>query len=141
MHVAFDAIGHVATMNMPKSDSNHAPWVWEYIVSRDLESRAKKRRAAAERKLMDEGLLPDPEVNPRGLGKHDTVCSTDFAAITLEVRKGREVVNIDEMITYLRSKGVKTPLLIEAREFATTHTRPSHVFTPIWLTDENSTGK
>jgi hypothetical protein len=139
MHVAFDAIG-VVTPKMPKSESNSAQLVWEYVVSKDLFSRAEKRKKAAERKLMDEGLIPDPEVTPRGLGKHDTVCSTDFAVITLEVKRGREVVNIDEMITYLRAKGVKTPLLIEAKEFATTNTRPSHTFTPIWLTD-NDMGK
>ena len=63
IHVTFDAIGHKTIMigeskqnsTMPKSTSNHASLVWEYVVAKDLLSRAEKRRKAAEKELMDAG--------------------------------------------------------------------------------------
>lgn len=136
MHQLFDAIGS----KVPKSESNSASLVWEYVVAKDLESRAKKRKEAAEDALKEAGCIPDPKAQPRGVGKHGIIFSTDFAGIMLEVRSGREVVDADLILSYLRSRNVKQELLDQARDFATSTARPAHVFSPIWLTDV-STGK
>ena len=85
-----------------------------------------------------QGLIPDPSVNPRGVGKYDTVCSTDFAAITLEVRVGRKMVDVDEFASFLKKKNVKPALVDEARAFATTVTKPAHMFSPVWLTSDDN---
>jgi hypothetical protein len=105
-----------------------------------LASYANKRKEAAEKAMVKEGLIPDKEKNPQPIGRAQ-VYSDAAVSVTLEVRKPSERIDGKEVLEYLASAGVDTKLLDEAARLYTKTTKPAHVFTAYLVTGEGMNGK
>ena len=137
INTVFKSIGNAAGMKMPRSESNLAPYAWEYWVACHVASLANKRKENAERAAVNAGVLIDKEKNPKPPGTRDVIYHDDVSII-LEVRKPSERVDAEKMIDHLVAAGVKESVARAAKHAATTETRPAHVFTAYLVTEETN---
>jgi hypothetical protein len=150
INTTFDSVGPAPTYSgavapntkQPKNDANNAAAAWEYFIAKHLLARAQKRKDLAEKNAIEAGVIiaKDPK-NLRFLGQHGPIYNNGDVMITLEVKKGAERVNTENLVSYLVLKGVKMKLLEEALEKSTTVFDPSYTFTPILLGDEVTSAK
>ncbi len=128
INTTFASIGRTNGMRMPRNQSNLATYAWDYFVACHLASMARKRKDEAERAAVLAGVLFDADKEPKPEGSKGVVYNDDVN-IVYEVRKGSPRVSVDKMADYLAKKGVRPEVLAEAREAATTWTKPAHMFT------------
>ena len=109
INTTFASIGRTNGMRMPRNQSNLAT-------------------DEAERAAVLAGVLFDADKEPKPEGSKGVVYNDDVN-IVYEVRKGSPRVSVDKMADYLAKKGVRPEVLAEAREAATTWTKPPQMFT------------
>jgi len=136
MNGNFRSIGHATGMRMPRSDSNQAPYAWEYWVACHLASLANKRKEKAEAAAVANGVLIDKEKNPKPAGTRELIFNSDVVGITLEVRNPSERVDPEDMAKRLIDAGVREELVWSAMNLSKKLTRPAHIFTAYLVTEE-----
>jgi hypothetical protein len=136
MNMSFTNIGHTTGMKMPKSDNNNEHAAWELFVAQHLLSMATKRKDTAEKDAIAAGVIIDKEKAPKPEGTREVIYNGDVVSISLEVRTGGTRVSVNVMSDYLAEKGVPQKLLMEAMAFATSKSRPAHVFTSMLITND-----
>jgi hypothetical protein len=138
INTCFAKIGSANGTKMPTSGNNMEPVAYELWCAHHLATLANKRKAQAEAAAVREGIINDKEKDPRPAGTREVQFNGDVVSVMLEVRQPATRVDAEKLVDFLTNKGVNLKWLQEAVDFASSETRPAHVFSTMLITDNMS---
>jgi len=140
VNTAFANIGKSNGTKMPPSTNNADSYAYDLWVSHQLVSLANKRKELAEKACIKAGIMLDKEKDPRPEGTKEVLFSGDNVAISLNVSGAATRINTDKLLAYLDTHlmeiGAPPDLLPDAVKFASSKSRPAHVFSTYLLTND-----
>jgi hypothetical protein len=135
LNIAFANIGRKNGTTLPQTQNNREPGAYDLFVAQHLVALANKRKDAAEKAAVQDGVIPDKEKDPRPEGTKEITFTGEHVQVMLSVSTAASRVDITKVMTYLLSRGVSASLVKEAVDLATTKNRPAHVFSTVLLTN------
>lgn len=99
INTGFDKLGRNGGQ-IPKFNNNTDPLAWDMYVSKHLATRAKKRRDEVNALLVQNGIIPDPKIQPQGLGER-VLYSSDDLMIELKVTERNMGVDLKQLYSLL----------------------------------------
>jgi hypothetical protein len=123
------------TMRLPKGKGNTAPFAMELFLSYILQSYATARYNAARKNAVKVGVLFDHEKKPLPPGTKKEIYNDTAVCISVEVRSPYAKTDIDKLSAFLIGRGVSSDDMVDAIKFASSDTKPPHIFTADLVTD------
>lgn len=140
-NTTFASIGTANGMKMPRSGNNREQYAWELFIAQYLHALAGKRKDAAEKMAIANGVIFNKDTDPKPAGTKEVVFSGEVVLTSVEVRSGAKRVDHKMFVDYLIDHGVKRELIEVAANTATVTNKPAHVFSTMLVTTEATEGK
>ena len=136
INTTFASIGASNGTRMPKSTNNREQYAWDLFIGQYLHALAGKRKDAAEKMAIVNGVIFDKDTEPKPAGTQEVVFSGEVVHVNVAVRAGAARVDHKMLVMNLLRLGVKQSVIDEAVAKATVINKSAHVFTSMLVTSE-----